>query len=453
MISAGLLITGNEVLSAKTKDTNGPFIGMHLRNIGVSVRASITCGDDENDLLDCLNYLAQKSDIILMTGGLGPTSDDLTADVVAKFFGIPVEFNQTAWDACCDFFIKSGRTQIPESNKKQASLPKNCELLPNKLGTAAGFSVTGEKFSKKVTVYCMPGVPYEMEGMFLEFVLPKLEEHSFLPVTLNWQVFFLGESFMQNAINAAEKSLLKKYSNASVSYQAHPYYVSYSVTLFANSDIEKIDCENYLKNIFTPEVKKAFGSHILYSDVKKVVPYLTYILKQNHLSIAFAETSCAGFLSKEFSILTNDFDVFKGSIASNSDFIKKYMLKIPEEVIQNQLNSPESMVSYLAANTLKEMKSDICLAEYGFPTDPYLKDEKSFNGFFLAIALSKEKFLDIPQIENKISEFSWKLNNSFHQNNIVVFHCFIKLNKRHHREIQQTRATLYLLCSLAKVLV
>ena len=90
MISAGLLITGNEVLSAKTKDTNGPFIGMHLRKIGVSVRASMMCGDYENDLLDCLNYLAEKSDIIFMTGGLGPTSDDLTADVVAKFFGIPI---------------------------------------------------------------------------------------------------------------------------------------------------------------------------------------------------------------------------------------------------------------------------------------------------------------------------------------------------------------------------
>lgn len=86
MKSAGLLITGNEVLSAKTKDTNGPFIGMHLRRIGVTVRASMMCGDMETDLIDCLNYLAEKCDVILMTGGLGPTSDDLTADVVSRFF-------------------------------------------------------------------------------------------------------------------------------------------------------------------------------------------------------------------------------------------------------------------------------------------------------------------------------------------------------------------------------
>ena len=452
MLSAGLLITGNEVLSAKTKDTNGPFIGMHLRKIGVSVRASMMCGDYENDLLDCLNYLAEKSDIIFMTGGLGPTSDDLTADVVAKFFEIPTEFNQVAWDACADFFIKAGRTQIPESNKKQAHLPKDCQLLPNKLGTAAGFSVTGKKFSKNVTIYSMPGVPYEMEGMFLEHVLPKLENQSHVPISLSWQVFFMGESFMQNAINIAEKNLIAKYPNASVSYQAHAYYVSYTVTLFANSDSQKKECDNYLKNEFSKEVEKAFGEHILYVDERKVSSYLIYLLKQQSLSLSFCETSCAGYLSKEFSIYTHDPSIYKGSIVANSDYVKKKLLNIPEKIIQNQLENPEDLVSYLSASTLKEMNTDICLAEYGFPIDPFLKDEKSFQGFYLSIAILKDKFINIEKIQNKISIYSWKLSEISFDNSIAVFSCFIKYNKRHVREIQQTRASLYLLCSLAKIL-
>ena len=111
------------------------------------------------------------------------------------------------------------------------------------------------------------------------------------------------------------------------------------------------------------------------------------------------------------------------------------------------------MVYYLAANTLKETKSDICLAEYGFPLDPFMNYEKSHEGFYLAIALSKEKFLDIKNIEKNLSSYAWKLNELNHDQCVYVFTCFIKYNKRHLREIQQTRASQYLLCSLAKILV
>ena len=451
MISAGLLITGNEVLSAKTKDTNGPFIGMHLRRVGVSVRASMMCADYETDLLDCLNYLAEKCEVILMTGGLGPTSDDLTADVVAKFFEIPVQFNQEAWEACADFFIKAGRTSIPESNKKQANLPKGCNLLPNKLGTAAGFSVTGEKFGKKVTVYSMPGVPYEMEGMFLENVLPDLVNRSFIPVTFSWQVFFMGESFMQNAINIAEQALLNRFPGSSVSYQAHAYYVSYSVSLFPNSQSQKEECESYLKNIFTPSVESAFGENIMYCEDKKVAPYIISKLIEKNLSISFVETSCAGYLSKEFSVITHDPILFTGSIVANSVLMKKNVLNISENIIQNGNADPISLVCHLAINNLKLTNSSISLAEYGFPNDPYIKYDQLHDGFYLAMAFDKEKIKNFDEIEKKLFHFSWKKSQNLEEDAITIFSCYIKLNKRHVREIQQMRASLYLLCSLAKV--
>ena len=452
MISAGLLITGNEVLSAKTKDTNGPFIGMHLRRVGVSVRASMMCADFEADLLDCLNYLAGKCDVILMTGGLGPTSDDLTADVVAKFFEVPVQFNQEAWDACADFFVKAGRTSIPESNKKQANLPKGCKLLPNKLGTAAGFCVTGEKLGKKVTVYSMPGVPYEMEGMFLESVLPDLVKYSFTPVTLSWQVFFMGESFMQNAINIAEQALLNRFPGSSVSYQAHPYYVSYSVALFPKSQSQKEESENYLKNVFTPSVESAFTENIMYCEDKKVAPYIISKLIEKNLSISFVETSCSGYLSKEFSVITHNPALLAGAIVANSDIIKKNVLNIPENIIQNENNDPFRLVNQLAINSLKLTKSSISLSEFGFPNDPYIKYEHPNDGFYLAMAFNKEKITNIDEIEKNIFNFSWKKMDSYENNEVVVFSCFIKSNKRHVREVQQMRASIYLLCSLAKVL-
>lgn len=452
MISAGLLITGNEVLSAKTKDTNGPFMGMHLRRVGVSVRASMMCADSETDLLDCLNYLSERCEIILMTGGLGPTSDDLTADVIAKFFEIPTYFNQEAWEACVDFFVKAGRTSIPESNKKQANLPQGCKLLSNKLGTAAGFSMTGEKFGKKVTVYSMPGVPYEMETMFLESVLPNLVNNLFVPVTLSWQVFFMGESFMQNAINVAEQTLLSKFPGSSISYQAHANYVSYSATLFPSSQSQKEECDSYLKNVFTPSVATAFGENIIYCEDKKVASYIISKLIEKKLSISFVETSCAGYLSKEFSVITHNPELLVATIVANSDLIKKNILDIPKNIIQEGNENPVNLVSYLAINNLKLVKSSISLAEYGFPNDPYIKHDHPYEGFYLAMAFHKDKIYNFDEIEKKLFHFFWKKFDSCEDNGAVVFFCFIKSNKRHVREIQQMRASFYLLCSLAKVL-
>ncbi|APJ03247.1 competence/damage-inducible protein A [Silvanigrella aquatica] len=452
MKSAGLLITGNEVLSAKTKDTNGPFMGMHLRRLGIPVRASMMCADEESDLLECLHYLASKSDVILMTGGLGPTSDDLTADVVAKFFHIPLEFNQEAWDACADFFIKSGRTSIPESNKKQANLPKGCKLLPNKLGTAAGFSVSGEKNGKKVTIYSMPGVPYEMEVMFLEYVLPHLSNNSLPPIMQSWQVFFMGESFMQTAINEAEKALLNKFQNASISYQAHPNYVSYSVTLFPESKENKEECEKYLNDVFNCAVDSAFGEYIIYKQDKKVAQYIISTLLEKNLKISFIENSSAGYLTKEFSSISHDPRFFAGSFCLASRNIKENIFKIPHNILNNEKNEPLLMLEYLSTNSFQFTEADICLSEYGFPSDPYLKYENPPEGFYLLLSFRKSKFLNYEEFEKKLAKFSWKNVEDLNSSQFVHFSCFLKSNKRHVREIQQLRACIYLLCSLAKIL-
>lgn len=452
MKSAGLLITGNEVLSAKTKDTNGPYIGMHLRKIGVAVRASMMCGDNEGDLLDCLHYLAQKSQFILMTGGLGPTSDDLTAQVVAKFFGIATEFNQAAWDACADFFVKAGRKEIPESNKKQAVLPIGCELLPNELGTAVGFVVSGVVQGKKIKVFSMPGVPYEMEKMFVNFVLPQLEDKSFYPITKCWQVFFMGESFMQNAINNAENSLLQNYPNSTVSYQAHPYYVSYSVTMFANSLDQKQACENYLNSEFTTEVNKAFKEHILYSEDLKVAPYIYKKLQELQLTLSFAEMSNGGYLGKEFSAFTNDSLAFKGGFSNLGEIFLQNALYLTKDLIQNKSTLPVEFITGLSNSVLTETKADICLAEFGFPKETNQLSDAEHSGYFFNICFAKSKLPDPYLVESKLASYGWKLLDISSNKETYNYNCFIKNNVRHSREIQQTRATLFLLCSLAKVL-
>jgi nicotinamide-nucleotide amidase len=221
----GLLITGNEVLFGKTKDTNGPFMAAHFRSLGIAVEQIMICGDNETQLLDCLTYLSAKCTTVIMTGGLGPTSDDLTAQLVAQYLDLPVQFFPEAWEACVQAFGRFGRTDVPESNKKQALLPAGSQLIPNNIGTAVGFIAQGQ-----IKIICLPGVPFELEPMFLNTVLPLFKGADGTFFSKTWQVFYMGESSMQLRLNELEQKTKAGFPDAVISYQAHAGSVTYSLT-------------------------------------------------------------------------------------------------------------------------------------------------------------------------------------------------------------------------------
>jgi nicotinamide-nucleotide amidase len=383
-----LLITGNEILSGKTQDINGVFLSRHLKKFGISLINTIICGDDEEELIRCLSFLSQNCDVILMTGGLGPTSDDLTAKIIGHFFKVPLEFNEQAWKDCLDTFKKLGRTNIPESNKKQAYLPKGCDLLPNKMGTAAGFSVSGIHENKQVTVYCMPGVPYEMHPMFLNYVLPCFLDKKQNPIFKVWQVFFMGESAMQSAIETAEKKLLSECPDAVVSYQAHSCYVTYSIRL--SSYKNELDS-------FSKEVKSAFGNYIIYDQDKLVAEYIDEKLKDLKFTLSV-----------------------KKILNCNADYVLKTISKN------------------------KHVKPDL---DFDL-TFGHLPEN---SGGLLILMIRKQALgEDLYSVEKRLSVFHWKLN--FIEKDFIALSCQMKLNKNHSQQVQQDRMEMYGLCSLAAIL-
>ncbi len=434
-MNVGILITGNEVLSAKTKDTNGPFIGMYLRKTGIRVRASMMCADKESDLLDCLNYLSKRCDVILTTGGLGPTSDDLTAEVLAKFFGCKTIFFAEAWENCLQAYKKFNRTNIPESNKKQAFLPEGASILANNIGTAVGFKITGTvpHSDRQVCVYCMPGVPYEMEEMFLNEVYPGITKTNFIPVTQTWQVFLMGESAMQSAIDTAEKKLLQKFSNAAISYQAHSGFVTYSVTLLPQSEADKIECINYLESEFTVEVKKSFHKHILYSQDKKLAEYLIESFQQKKITLAFIEGSCGGALSKEIFSHKNAEDVLKGAVI------------VPQRSAKNILFLQE----------FDFMQEDICVTEWGAPSAELATQENAHGNFHISILIKSQKIRDALGLLEKLRSYGWSMlhqgQDATHNEDTINFTCETKVSTRYAKEVQQSRVALHCLCSLALI--
>jgi|GEM_PF-5569255 len=277
----GLLITGNEVLFGKTRDTNGPFMASHLRRVGCEVKRSLVSGDDRAELARSLSYLAETCDSILMTGGLGPTSDDLTADVVARFFGLPTVFSEPAWQACVDAFTRLGRDEVPATNRKQAELPQGAQLVPNPIGTAVGFETRGTHAGKEITIICLPGVPFEMEPMFLESVLPSLTVKGAVSVQRTWQVFGLGESAMQERIAPLEKRIAEMFPEAIVSYQAHAGYVTYAVFAQSFSELRCAELDTALAGFVNQGVCEAFGHHVVAQTDLLLAPHVVKSTRKN----------------------------------------------------------------------------------------------------------------------------------------------------------------------------
>ena len=192
---------GEEIVTGQTVDTNAAWLAQQGVICGFTLTRHTAVGDKINDLVELLQNISQRADCCICTGGLGPTSDDLTAEAVAIAFNLPLEFDETAYKQISLFFALRNRV-MPDSNKKQAMLPQGAERIDNDWGTAPGFSLV----VNRCWFVFLPGVPTEMMSLFQESVLPVLSSRFLLqPKKLvSIKTFGLGESAIQELINSIE---------------------------------------------------------------------------------------------------------------------------------------------------------------------------------------------------------------------------------------------------------
>ncbi|MFZ2405203.1 MAG: molybdopterin-binding protein, partial [Methylobacter sp.] len=190
-----------EVVTGQTVDTNAAWLSEQVVTMGFTVTRHTAVGDKLDDLIALLHEISLRADCCICTGGLGPTSDDLTAEAVAKAFGLPLEFDAVAFEQIKRFFTLRNR-DMPESNHKQAMLPKGAERIDNVWGTAPGFSLQ----AGRCWFAFVPGVPFEMRHLFLESIQPTLESRFLLrpDKLITIRTLGLGESAIQQRINAID---------------------------------------------------------------------------------------------------------------------------------------------------------------------------------------------------------------------------------------------------------
>jgi competence/damage-inducible protein CinA-like protein len=228
MPSTEIITIGTELLLGEIVNTNTQVIALALRKIGVDVYRTATIGDNPDRIAQILLESTSRADIIIVTGGLGPTVDDPTRQAIAQAFDLELIFHPELWDEIVRRFSKYG-IQPPENNRQQAFLPAGAEALPNPQGTAPGIFLE----SNDSLLFALPGVPMEMEGMLIEQVIPRITAHYLLTgviLTRNIRIEGIGESQVDALIRD-----LEQLSNPTVGLSAEKGFVLIRITAKADS--------------------------------------------------------------------------------------------------------------------------------------------------------------------------------------------------------------------------
>jgi nicotinamide-nucleotide amidase len=454
VVKAAVLITGNELLSGKTKDTNGAFIISELSALGIQVSGLNIIGDDKHSLIAKLRDLAEHNDYIFMTGGLGPTGDDLTSEVVAEAFHLQTEFSDEAWAVCQAAFHRSGRTEIPESNKKQAVLPLGAKVLQNSLGTAAGFAVVRESATSNCTLYAMPGVPWECERMFRDEVKSQLggtvrAYRQWGP----WHVWGVGESALQTLLSVVEKDILALSPDVAISYQAHAGYISYGLQLPCEAGD---DCSDNSDAVFSPDllrIEEILGQRLLYQGGRTLMGQLLDGYEHLNLNFALAESCTGGKIASLVTQQSGISSVFKGGAVTYSNESKMSLLRVSPETLSHSGAVSVETAEEMARGVVEAFNSDLGLSVTGVAGPLGGSAEKPVGTvcFGLALKLDGTRADWLAPIENSLTLQGWSLSTRSSATDLAVFICEKRFGDYLSRELVQKRASVFALCTLVAV--
>jgi nicotinamide-nucleotide amidase len=379
-VNAAIITIGDELLIGQTIDTNSAFIAQELNKIGIWIKKRVAVGDVKEEILNALKEQSKDCSIIIVTGGLGPTADDLTKPTLCEYFDSKLIIDKGALQNVKDIFTRLNRPLI-ERNLKQAEVPDNCIVLPNKRGTAPGMW-----FEKAGTVYVsLPGVPHEMKGLMTDSVIPKLKEAFELPVVLHRTLLTsgIGESMLADTIADFENSLP---SYIKLAYL--PAYGMVRLRLTARAD-DKDRIEKELDGLF--EQLQSLAKEWMVSDEDiSLQEAVMRMLKLKTKTIATAESCTGGNIAHLITSVAGSSAVYKGSIVSYANEAKENLLGVQEETLQQFGAVSEQTVTEMLQGALKELKTDYAIATSGIMGPDGGSSEKPVGTVWIAVGSNQK---------------------------------------------------------------
>ena len=363
---AEILCVGTELLLGDIVNTNAAYIAKELAAIGVNVYHQAVVGDNAQRLREQLERSFSQCDLVVLTGGLGPTYDDLTKETVAELFGREMEFNQEAYDGILRRFLHSDR-QMTENNRKQAYLPVGAVPLQNQNGTAPGLILEDEREHR--TAVLLPGPPREMEPMFSNQVVPYLKEktHSTL-VSHSIHIFGLGESYVESCLH----DFMEESRNPTLAPYAKEGEVLLRVTASAGS---REEADRMMEPVIE-RVKELFGDNVYGVDIGSLQAALVAELQKQGLKAATAESCTGGLVSKRITEVAGASQVFDCGICSYANQIKERVLGVSHETLEALGAVSRETAAQMAAGVRKLAQADIGVSTTGIAGPDGGTDEK-----------------------------------------------------------------------------
>lgn len=347
-----LISVGTEILLGDILNTDAQFLSIELARLGISVIHQSTVGDNRERLLAQLKEAADRSDIIILSGGLGPTPDDLTKEVCCEFFGKKMFLHEPTVEKIKTYFSTKGM-KMAQNNLKQAMLPKDCVIFPNDNGTAPGMAIEKDG----VHILVLPGPPRELKPMFRNCAVPYLMQFSDrIIVSHNIRTFGIGESSMAEMVND-----LFDTENPTVAPYAKDGEALLRVTAMART---KEEAENLCKPVIN-EIKSRLDGFVYGVDYTCIEEAVIEKLKEKHMKVATAESCTGGLIAKRITDVPGASEVFDCGIISYANEIKHRVLGVSEDDLNKYGAVSEPVARQMAQGALKVSGADIAVSVTG----------------------------------------------------------------------------------------
>jgi len=380
-MQAEIITIGDELLIGQVVDTNSAWMARQLNDIGIDVKQITSVSDNEQHIINALNEAKTRVGIIFMTGGLGPTKDDITKNTLCKYFNTKLVFNEKAFAAVEHQFKIRGK-EVTAVNRKQAELPGNCTPVYNKNGTASGMWF--EQDSKHFI--SMPGVPFEMKAMMENDILPLLKEKFNTPFIYHKTILTqgAGESFLAEMIEKWEDNLP---SHIRLAYLPSPGAVRLRLTAKGDSEKIKDETEELVKKLRHIIEKYIYG----YDDdtLEEVVGNL---LREKKYTLSTAESCTGGNIAHLITSVAGSSDYFIGSIVSYANRIKESFLNVDAATLNRYGAVSEPVVLAMAENVKEKFSTDYAIAVSGIAGPGGGTVEKPVGLVWIAIATPEKVF-------------------------------------------------------------
>jgi nicotinamide-nucleotide amidase len=405
---AEIISIGSELVSGQSLDTNSRWISQELANLGIPVAFHTTLGDVLADHRDVFRNACDRAELVVVTGGLGPTQDDLTREALSDCAGVPLVENPESLAAIAAMFARRNRV-MPDRNRVQALFPKGAEPLPNPVGTAPGIWMR----LGKATIACLPGVPSEMKVMFHGQVVPRLKlmgviERVFVHRKIN--LFGKGESDLESqALDLTARGRIPE-----VGITAHEGTISFRITASGNTEDEaRSEIEPTAKSIY-----ERFGSLILGEGSDDVADSLVKLLVKTGKTLATAESCTGGFIAHLITAIAGVSPYYLGGVVSYANHAKTELLGVPAALIEAHGAVSAEVAAAMAEGVRNRLGADIGLSSTGVAGPSGGTPEKPVGLVYLGLTtarrtetrrldLGSEQPRDIIQQRSSKSALNW----------------------------------------------